>query len=224
MFFSFFLDSQNHGSYSLLQLLLRKVVAMATIDRHDALLVIDVQNDFLPGGALGVRNGDRIIPVINRISGFFTTRVFTRDWHPSNHVSFSRNPQFLDQSWPPHCIQNTWGAQFHPDLTIGREDRIVTIGDNPLEENYSSFHNTDLAAELRHQNIRRIFIAGLATDYCVLTSAMDGRQAGFDVLVLEDAVAGVDVPPGSVARALQTMRDRGVHILSTGDLVLSKTY
>lgn len=189
------------------------------IDRHDALLVVDVQNDFLPGGALGVAGGDLIVPVINRISPLFTTRVFTRDWHPVDHVSFSRHPQFLDQSWPPHCVQNTWGAQFHPDLKIDAKDRIVSKGDNPREENYSSFHQTDLADWLCRQGVRRIFIAGLATDYCVFTSARDGLQAGFEVVVLEDAVAGVDVPPGSSARALQKLRDSGVHILSSGDLL-----
>lgn len=192
---------------------------MMNIDRHDALLVVDVQNDFLPGGALGVSGGDRIVPVINRISALFTTRVFTRDWHPIDHISFSGHPQFLDQSWPPHCVQNTWGAQFHPDLKIDAKDRIISTGDNPQEENYSSFHGTDLEAWLRRRDIRRIFIAGLATDYYVLTSAMDGLQAGFEVVVLEDAVAGVDVPPGSAARALQKLRDSGVHILSSGDLL-----
>jgi len=189
------------------------------IGKHDALLVVDVQNDFLPGGALSMAGGDRIVPVINRISALFTTRVFTRDWHPADHVSFSGHPQFLDQSWPPHCIQNTWGAQFHADLKIDAKDRIVSTGDNPQEENYSSFHGTDLEAWLRRRDIRRIFIAGLATEYYVLTSAMDGLQPGFEVLVLEDAVAGVDVPPGSAARALQKLRDSGVHILSSGDLL-----
>ena len=189
------------------------------IDKHDALLVVDMQNDFLPGGALGVAGGDRIVPVINRISALFTTRVFTRDWHPVDHVSFSGHPQFLDQSWPPHCVQNTWGAQFHPDLKIDAKDRIISTGENPQEENYSGFHGTDLEAWFRRRDIRRIFIAGLATDCYVLTSAMDGLQAGFEVVVLEDAVAGVDVPPGNSARALQKLRDSGVHILSSGDLL-----
>ena len=134
---------------------------MMNIGKHDALLVVDVQNDFLPGGALSMAGGDRIVPVINRISALFTTRVFTRDWHPADHVSFSGHPQFLDQSWPPHCIQNTWGAQFHADLKIDAKDRIVSTGDNPQEENYSSFHGTDLEAWLRRRDIRRIFIAGL---------------------------------------------------------------
>lgn len=189
------------------------------IDKHDALLVVDVQNDFIPGGALSVAEGDRIVPVINRISAFFATRVFTRDWHPASHISFSEDPKYIDKSWPPHCIQNTWGAQFHPDLKISSGDRIVSKGDNPLEENYSSFHQTDLTDWLCRQGVRRIFIAGLATDYCVFTSARDGLQAGFEVVVLEDAVAGVDVPPGSSARALQKLRDSGVHILSSGDLL-----
>lgn len=191
---------------------------MINIGIKDALLVVDVQNDFIPGGALGVAGGEKVAPVINRISSYFTTRVFTRDWHPANHISFSQDPKYIDKSWPPHCIQNTWGAEFHSDLKIAAGDRIVSKGDNPLEENYSSFHQTDLADWLCRQGVNRIFIAGLATDYCVFTSARDGLQAGFEVLVLEDAVAGVDVPPGSAARALQILRDEGVSIISTNDL------
>ena len=191
---------------------------MKAIGKQDALLVVDVQNDFMPGGALAIAGGDRLPLVINKISGIFETRVFTRDWHPTDHISFSRKPQFVDKSWPPHCIQNTWGAQFHPDLKICADDRIVSNGDNPQKEDYSSFHGTDLEEWLRLRDIRRIYIAGLATDYCVFTTAMDGLRSGFQVWVFEDAIAGVDVPAGSAARALQTLRENGVHIISTGEL------
>ncbi|PKN20287.1 MAG: nicotinamidase [Deltaproteobacteria bacterium HGW-Deltaproteobacteria-6] len=191
---------------------------MKAIDRQDALLVVDVQNDFMPGGALAIADGDRLPLVINRISGIFETRVFTRDWHPADHISFSDKPQFVDKSWPPHCVQNTRGAQFHSDLKICAGDRIVSKGDNPRQENYSSFHGTDLEEWLRLRGIRRIYIAGLATDYCVFNTAMDGLRSGFQVWVLEDAVAGVDVPAGSAARALQTLRENGVHIIATAEL------
>jgi len=189
------------------------------IGKQDALLVIDVQNDFIPGGALAVAGGDLVVPVINRLSGCFETRVFTRDWHPVNHISFSRAPHLVDQSWPVHCVQNTWGAQFHPDLKICAGDRIVSLGDDPGQENYSAFHNTDLEEWLRRRGIRRIYVAGLATEYCVFTTAMDGRKAGFQVEVVEDAIAGVDVPAGSAAAALQTLREKGVQVISTRELL-----
>lgn len=188
-------------------------------DKQDALLVVDVQNDFIAGGALAVAGGDLVVPVINRIAGFFATRVFTRDWHPANHVSFSAQPRFVDQSWPVHCVQNTWGAQFHPLLNIRSGDRIVSKGDDPHHEAYSAFHNTDLAHWLKASGIRRIYIAGLTTDYCVLTTTLDGLAAGFEVLVLEDAIAGVDVPAGSAAAALQKMRDNGAQIISSARLI-----
>jgi nicotinamidase/pyrazinamidase len=196
---------------------------MIIIGRQDALLVVDVQNDFMPGGALAIAGGDRLPLVINRISGIFETRVFTRDWHPVDHISFSSKPQFLDQSWPPHCVQNTWGAQFHPDLKICPGDRIVSNGANPQQENYSGFHGTDLEKWLRLRDIRRIYIAGLATEYCVFNTAMDGLRSGFEVWVFEDAIAGVDVPAGSSARALKTLRENGAQIITTGELGITKT-
>jgi len=201
----------------------KKAGDMIAIGKHDALLVVDVQNDFMPGGTLAIVGGDQVVPVINRISGYFETRVFTRDWHPADHISFSNKPQFVDKSWPSHCVQNTWGAQFHPDLKICSDDLIVSKGDNSQLENYSCFHETDMEEWLLRCGIHRICIAGLATDYCVFTTAMDGLRAGFEVWVFEDAIAGVDVPSGSVAKALQTLLENGVHIISTGDLSLYRT-
>ncbi|MEE9913345.1 MAG: nicotinamidase [Deltaproteobacteria bacterium] len=199
-------------------MLIRKEGMMMAISRQDALLVVDVQNDFIPAGSLAVAGGDLVVPVINRISGCFETRVFTRDWHPVNHISFSAEPRFMDKSWPPHCVQGTWGARFHPDLIVRKGDRIVSKGDDPAEEAYSGFQGTDLEEWLRGRGIRRICIAGLTTDYCVFTTAMDGLRAGFQVRVFEDAIAGVDVPAGSAARALQTMRENGVQVLSTMEM------
>jgi nicotinamidase/pyrazinamidase len=191
---------------------------MMTIGKQDALLVIDVQNDFLAGGALAVSGGDQVVPVINQISGCFETLVFMRDWHPVNHISFSREPHLVDKSWPVHCVQDTWGARFHSDLKIYPGDRIVSLGEDPEQENYSGFHETDLEEWLGRRGIRRIYIAGLATEYCVSTTAMDGREAGFDVWVIEDAVAGVDVPAGSAAAALETLQKNGAHIISSKEL------
>jgi nicotinamidase/pyrazinamidase len=191
---------------------------MMTIGKQDALLVIDVQNDFLAGGSLAVSGGDQVVSVINRISGCFETRVFTRDWHPVNHISFSREPHLVDKSWPVHCVQDTWGARFHPDLKIHPGDRIVSLGEDPEQENYSGFHETDLEEWLRCRGIRRIHIAGLATEYCVSTTAMDGREAGFDVWVIRDAIAGVDVPAGNAAAVLETLQKSGVHIISSKEL------
>lgn len=188
-----------------------------TMEKSDALLIIDVQNDFIDG-SLAVAGGREIVPVINRISGRFDTRVFTRDWHPANHISFSKEPRMVDGSWPPHCVQNTRGAEFHPDLIVLSEDHIENLGDEPNEENYSGFHGTDLEEWLQRHGIHRIFIAGLATEYCVFTTAMDGIAAGFQVCVLEDAIAGVDVPAGSAQKALQTLKQSGARIITTGEL------
>ncbi len=188
------------------------------IRKQDALLVIDVQNDFMSQGSLAVAGGERVVPEINRISGYFETRVFTRDWHPVDHISFSREPHLVDKSWPVHCVKDSWGAQFHPDLIIRPRDRIVSLGENPREENYSGFHGTDLAAWLKHCNVSRVYIAGLATEYCVFNSATDGQDAGFQVSVIEDAIAGVDVPQGSAALALQNLRERGVRVICSADI------
>lgn len=190
-----------------------------TIGKQDALLVVDVQNDFIPGGSLAVANGHLVVPVINRISDVFTTRVFTRDWHPANHISFSKEPHLVDKSWPAHCVQNTKGAEFHPDLLIRPEDRIVSLGDKPEEENYSGFHGTDLEEWLRRQGVRRICIGGLATEYCVFNTAMDGREAGFQVCVIEDAVAGVDIPEGRAAEALQILRENGILVVVSDEML-----
>jgi nicotinamidase/pyrazinamidase len=148
---------------------------------HDVLIVVDVQNDFCPGGALGVQEGDKIIPAINRLIQEFTHVVFTRDWHPVNHISFSNDPQFVDKSWPVHCVAETDGAQFHPDLSIPADAIIVSKATKEEVEAYSCFQDTDLASRLMEMTIQRIFICGLATDYCVKFTTLDALKAGFDV-------------------------------------------
>jgi nicotinamidase/pyrazinamidase len=188
------------------------------IGKEDALIVVDVQNDFLPGGALPAQGGEQIVPVINRLLPCFETTVLTRDWHPANHASFSTIPAFTDKSWPAHCVQNTWGAEFHPDLRVAEATRVLSKGTAPEKEAYSGFQESDLAVWLRQKQIQRVFIAGLVTEYCVKTTALDARKEGFEVFVIQDAVKGVNHPLGSAAAAEQAMLAQGVHFITSQEL------
>lgn len=179
-----------------------------------ALLVVDVQNDFCPGGALAVAGGDEIIPVINRLLPRFEVVVYTRDWHPENHISFADPPQFMDKSWPPHCVAGTWGTEFHPRLVVRPDGIIVEKGTDVNLEAYSGFQGTDLAEQLRGRQVETVYLTGLATDYCVKATALDAVKEGFRVLVIEDACRGVDSPPGSVEKAFQEMKEAGVKIVT----------
>jgi nicotinamidase/pyrazinamidase len=186
----------------------------------DALLVVDVQNDFMPGGALGVRRGDEVIAPINRLIDCWTAAdlpVFlTRDWHPPEHCSFAAQ----GGPWPVHCVAGTEGARFAPALHVPEVATLVSKATLRLEEAYSALHGTGLADELRRASIGRIFIGGLATDYCVRATAADARAAGFQVVVLTDAVRAVDVNPGDGERAIEEMVAGGA-LLSTTDEVLA---
>ncbi len=189
-----------------------------TISPQDALIVVDMQNDFMPGGALAVKEGDRIVPVINRLLPCFSTRVFTRDWHPVNHVSFSPTPEYADLSWPPHCVQNTPGAEFHPGLELKYADRVLSKGDRPDREAYSGFQDTDLRAWLLARDVQRVFVAGVATDYCVQSTAEDASRAGFSTFLITDAVKAVDVPAGRGAAALESMRAAGIKPVTSAEV------
>lgn len=171
----------------------------------DALIVVDVQNDFLPGGALAVPHGDEVVAVLNRyIERFARTGlpvVATRDWHPRDHCSFVERKG----PWPPHCVANTQGAQFAPGLRLPSNVRVISKATTRDEEAYSGFGGTRLAQDLREQNVRRLFIGGLATDYCVLNTVKDARALGFDVVLLRDAMRAVEVNPGDGAHAEQEM-------------------
>jgi nicotinate phosphoribosyltransferase len=177
---------------------------------RDALIVVDMQNDFCPGGALAVAEGDLVVPVVNRLLPLFRHRVFTRDWHPPGHISFTDPPEFHDASWPPHCVQDTPGAAFHPDLVVPPDALVVSKGDDPEREAYSGFQagGIDLAAWLRGRGVQHVFVAGLATDYCVRATALDARAAGFEVTLIEDAVRGV--APETTAAALRDLDEAGV--------------
>jgi nicotinamidase/pyrazinamidase len=195
-----------------------------TIDPvRDALVVVDLQNDFCPGGALAVRGGHAIVPVVNRYLEWFGRAgapVFlTRDWHPA----VTRHFQAYGGVWPPHCVQGTPGAQFHPGLSAPAEAVIVSKGMDPDADAYSGFQATDrtgrlLPAVLAERGIRRLYVSGLATDYCVRATVLDARQEGFDVVVLADAIGAVDVKPGDGARALDEMRGAGARFATLGEL------
>lgn len=179
-----------------------------------ALIVVDVQNDFCPGWALGVAGGDEVIPVINRLVDSFDVVVYTRDWHPQNHVSFADEPQYVDKSWPAHCVAGTKGAEFHPDLVVRTDGIIVDKGTDPEVEAYSGFQGTGLEEKLREWQVDTVYVTGLATDYCVKATALDALKAGFRTYVVVNACRGVDNPPGTVEKALEELREAGVEIIT----------
>lgn len=201
----------------------------------DALLVVDVQRDFLPGGALAVPDGDAVVAPINRLGAMFGHVLLTQDWHPADHVSFAAShpgrapfdlielpygPQVL---WPVHCVQGTEGADFAPGLELPRAQMVIRKGFRRGVDSYSAFAEADrrtstgLAGYLRERGLRRLFLAGLATDFCVNWSALDARGAGFETYVVEDACRGIDAQ-GSLQRAWLDMESAGVARLCSGAL------
>lgn len=181
----------------------------------DALVLVDVQNDFLPGGSLAVPEGDQIITPIRRWLAEFIRAglpVFaTRDWHPTDHCSFRAH----GGPWPPHCVAGTEGAQFPSDLGLERDPRITVIskGTSPDTDAYSGFEGTDLHARLQSAGVRRLFVGGLATDYCVLNTVLDARRLGYEVELLERAIRPVEVHAGDGAKATAAMIDAGATLL-----------
>jgi nicotinamidase/pyrazinamidase len=187
---------------------------IAVDSAKDALLIVDVQNDFCPGGALAVPSGHEVIPVINRLLKHGWLAVATMDWHPADHCSFEPH----GGSWPPHCVQGTAGAELHPDLDATQIQLVITKGSHPHEEAYSGFHGTELAATLRAKGVRRVVVCGIATDYCVRATAHDALQEGFEVLVLEDAIQGVEVNAGDCQRAIEELRQAGARMIVSSEL------
>ena len=173
----------------------------------EALLIVDFQNDFTPGGALPVPHGDEIADRVRELadSGRFDLVVATRDWHPRDHGSFAER----GGPWPPHCVQDTPGAELHAAAPRERIDVIVDKGQDPGTEGYSGFEATDLESLLRERGVDRVTIGGLATDYCVKNTALDALRAGFGVEVDREGVRGIDVEPGDVERALAEIRQAG---------------
>ncbi len=193
--------------------------------KRRALVIVDIQNDFCPGGALAVKDGDTIVPVLNRYIGLFTAMglpVFaTRDWHPEKTVHF----KVYGGVWPVHCVKGTRGAEFHPGLRLPDEAVIVTKGEGPDEDSYSGFEGRGPSGEglgsiLRKAGIEHLFVGGLATDYCVSHTVLDGLDEGFEVTVLLDAVKGVDIREGDSEKAIEKMREMGAATAVYEDVAL----
>jgi nicotinamidase/pyrazinamidase len=202
---------------------------------EDVLLLVDVQYDFMPGGALAVAHGDEVVPVINRLATAFSHVVLTQDWHPASHVSFAANhagrapfetialPYGEQVLWPTHCVQGTGGAALHRDLNAPHARLIVRKGHHEQVDSYSAFVEADratptgLAGYLREVGAKRVWLAGLATDYCVAWSALDARAAGFVAVVIEDACRAIDLN-GSLDKAWREMHAAGVARMRSDDV------
>jgi len=208
---------------------------MPTPPVRSALIVIDVQNDFCPGGALAVADGDAVVPLVNRVARAFGVRVYTQDWHSPDHRSFAAShpgaaefsmtempygPQVL---WPTHCVQGTQGAAFHPELDTEPADMVLRKGFRPHVDSYSAFFENDrttptgLAGYLRERGVASVWLAGLATDFCVAYSALDARRLGFEATLIEDACREIDLD-GSHAAALARMGEAGVALARSGEI------
>jgi nicotinamidase/pyrazinamidase len=214
-----------------------RAAASIKIDDASALLVIDVQNCFLPGGSLAVKDGEQVIPVINRIARGFTNIVMTQDWHTVGHVSFASShagkkpfeaidlPYGKQVLWPDHCVQGTDGAALSKDLAIPQAELVIRKGFHKDVDSYSAFTEADgktttgLAAYLKARKLQRLFVAGLATDFCVAWTALDARKAGFETYVVEDACRGID-NQGSLAKAWADMAKAGVKRIQSADIAV----
>ena len=206
-----------------------------TARETEMLIVVDVQNDFCPGGALAVPEGDAVVPVVNRLAGRFAHRILTQDWHPAGHSSFATShdgrapfetaemPYGTQVLWPDHCVQGSAGAAFHPDLQVDGADLIIRKGFRSAIDSYSAFFENDrktptgLAGYLRDRGFDTVVMAGLATDFCVAYSALDARRLGFATTVVVDACRGIDLN-GSLDAALKEMAAAGVALSQAATL------
>ncbi len=201
----------------------------------NALLIIDVQNDFCPGGALAVPEGDKVVPVINQLQEHFDLVVATQDWHPAGHKSFAsshgKQPgEVIDLNgleqilWPDHCVQGTPGAKFTDTLKLGKVDRIFQKGTDPDIDSYSGFYDngrrkaTGLAAYLKEKKVKTVYVAGLATDYCVKYTCLDAVKEGFETVLVKDACRGVNLREGDTEAAVAAMKQAGVLVLPGADV------
>ena len=186
------------------------------LNTNDALIIVDVQSDFLPGGALPVPEGDQVIPILNDYIDLFRRRArvyATRDWHPVNHISFRDN----GGPWPSHCIQESDGAGFGPGLKLPTNVTIISHGTDPKRESYSGFEEGYLSDNLRLSQVGRLFVGGLATDYCVKNTVLDALDQGFKVFLLTDATRGINLQPGDAERAIDTMVSKGAKTAALED-------
>jgi nicotinamidase/pyrazinamidase len=227
------------GTVAAMSVVSRQAGAAASIkiDDTSALLVIDVQNCFLPGGSLAVKDGEQVIPVINRIAKGFGNIVMTQDWHTEGHISFASAhagkkpfevielPYGKQVLWPDHCVQGTDGAALSKDLAIPQAELVIRKGFHKDVDSYSAFTEADgktttgLAAYLKARKLQRLFVAGLATDFCVAWTALDARKAGFETYVVEDACRGIDTQ-GSMAKAWADMTKAGVKRIQSADIAV----
>jgi nicotinamidase/pyrazinamidase len=207
-----------------------------SIDHQDVLLAIDLQADFMPGGALAVEGGDKIVPLVNRLASRFDNVVVTQDWHPPTHASFAashdgarpfdtKRLHYGDQTlWPEHCVQDTPGAALHPDLAVDRAFLILRKGMHSAVDSYSAFLEADrktttgLAAMLKARRVKRVFACGLATDFCVAHSALDARNEGFETFVIEDACRAIDAN-NSLSEAWARMNAAEVWRIQSGEIL-----
>jgi nicotinamidase/pyrazinamidase len=198
-----------------------------------ALILVDIQNDFVPGGALAVPEGDRVIPVANALQPFFEHVIATQDWHPANHGSFAANHpgkkpgEIIDLNgleqilWPVHCVQNTQGAEFVPGLNTFRFEKIIQKGTDPGIDSYSGLYDnghrkaTGLDNYLKQAEIDELFIMGLATDYCVKFTVLDALNLGYRIAVIEDGCRGINLKPDDVDRAFEEMKKRGAAVIQS---------
>lgn len=206
------------------------------MEENRALIIIDIQNDFCPGGALAVPEGNEIVPVINKLSSKFKRIIATQDWHPLNHVSFAVthpgkkefdvvNYEGIEQVlWPKHCVSGTKGAEFNAELDTIKFDLILRKGSNPKIDSYSAFKENDkktltgLEGYLKNLNVKETYFCGLALDYCVFYSAMDSKELGFGTYVIIDGTKGIDSPEGNIEKTLNVMRKKGIEIIESNDL------
>ncbi|RPA67217.1 bifunctional nicotinamidase/pyrazinamidase [Cyclobacteriaceae bacterium YHN15] len=201
-----------------------------------ALIIVDVQNDFIPGGALAVSEGDQIVPIVNQIQYQFDFIVATQDWHPADHGSFAVNHRgkkigdFIDLNgvqqilWPVHCVQGSFGADFHSELSRGKWRKVFQKGTNPMVDSYSGFFDnnrrgdTGLSSYLKENGITEIFVCGLAADYCVKFTVLDGISEGFKTHLIVDATKAVNLQPEDYEKSLQEMRSAGAILVNSGDI------
>lgn len=192
---------------------------MIEVTSDSAFILVDIQNDFCPGGALAVAEGDQIVPVVNRLMPLFKHVISTQDWHPPNHISFKER----GGPWPPHCVQGTAGAELHPSLDTSAIQLYFRKATTADRDAYSEFEGTDQSGRsldevLREMRIKKLFIAGLATDYCVRATVLDGLRFGYEVYPIVDAMRAVEVHAGDGERALAEMRSAGAHLARSVDL------
>jgi nicotinamidase/pyrazinamidase len=196
------------------------VEAMSDQFKDAALVLIDIQNDFCPGGALAVEQGDQIVGAVNSVMPRFPLVISTQDWHPADHISFKER----GGPWPPHCVQNTKGAELHPALDRAPISYYFRKAASPDRDAYSEFEGTDesgrtLDEALKSHGVNRVYVAGLATDYCVKATALDALKLGYETFVISDAVRAVNLDPQDGKRALEEMKQSGAHLVTSDEIL-----